>query len=228
MTTSKGRKRKLSCYRSKQKNPGNGVETVKHFKPNYVKIIHSEIDSDDEIIDVENSSGEIFQITDTSQNYSQNQSDETMETDRIVSNDGCECSEYSPTFKELCLKELKESDLLDIIVGNLYDTSQLHDFMCFLHDLKSGQLPSDNIVFLLLLEQVKFQNCCNTVAMRYGDRKKLFWTIVYRLCKGSGLKFFSGSKNWGQLVNKEAQKSMYDPDLSKINFAVPDEKVLCD
>ena len=120
-----------------------------------------------------------------------------METDRIVINDGCESSEYSPTFKELCLKELKESDLLDIIVGNLYDTSQLHDFMCFLCDLKLGRLPSDYIVFLLLFERVQFQNCCNTVGMRYGDRMKLFWTIVYRLCKGSGLKFFSGSKKLG-------------------------------
>ena len=75
---------------------------------------------------------------------------------------------------------------------------------------------------------MKFQNCINTVGMRYGDKTKLFWTIVYRLCKGSELKFFSGSKNWGQVVNKECIKSVYNPDLAKINFAVLDEKVLHD
>ena len=51
---------------------------------------------------------------------------------------------------------------------------------------------------------------------------------MYRLCKGSGLKFFSSSKNWGQVVNKETDRSIYDPDVSKINFAVPDKKVLHD
>ena len=64
--------------------------------------------------------------------------------------------------------------------------------------------------------------------MRYGAKTKLFWSIVYRLCKSSRLKFFSGLKNWGQVVNKESEKSLYYPELSKINFAVPDEKVLRD
>ena len=64
--------------------------------------------------------------------------------------------------------------------------------------------------------------------MRYSDRTKLFWTVVYRLCKGSGLKYFSGPKNWGQVVNKECDKSHYNPSTAKLNFAVPDEKVLTD
>ena len=74
---------------------------------------------------------------------------------------------------------------------------------------------------------MRFNNCTNTAGMRYGKKSKMFWTIVYRLCKESGLKLFSGSKNWGQVVNKECEKSKYLPDNVKINFAVPDEKVLC-
>ena len=62
--------------------------------------------------------------------------------------------------------------------------------------------------------------------MRYCGLTKKFWTIVYRLCKGVGLKFFSGEKNWGQVVNKSTSKSKYASINSKINFAVPDEKVL--
>ena len=57
---------------------------------------------------------------------------------------------------------------------------------------------------------------------------KLFWSIVYRLCKGVGLKFFGGLKNWGQVISKQCPKSNYDPKISKINFAVPSEKVLRD
>ena len=35
-------------------------------------------------------------------------------------------------------------------------------------------------------------------------------------------------KNWEQVVTKHAIKSKYSPDLSKVNFAVPDEKILRD
>ena len=84
----------------------------------------------------------------------------------------------------------------------------------------------DNIVFILMLERAKFQSCKNTVAMRYSRVTKLFWSIVYRLCKSSGLKFFSGEKNWGQVVACDTARSIYDPDKSKINFAVPSESVL--
>ena len=62
--------------------------------------------------------------------------------------------------------------------------------------------------------------------MRYRKVTKLFWSIVYRLCKGVGLKFFGGEKNWGQVVNRNSEKSKYSPNKSKINFAVPHEKVL--
>ena len=149
-----------------------------------------------------------------------------MDTNSYVDTDPSDVFTNCPNFKEQCLEEVKQSDLLDVIIDKLHHTSQLHDFMCLLWDLKCGRLPCDNIVFLLLLECMKFQNCENIVGMRYGDKTKLFWTIVYRLCKGSRLKFFSGSKNWRQVVNKETDRSIYDPDVSKINFAVPDEKVL--
>ena len=62
--------------------------------------------------------------------------------------------------------------------------------------------------------------------MRYRKVTKVFWSIVYRLCKGAGLKFFSGEKNWGQVVSKECARSNYHPNKSKINFAVPSERVL--
>ena len=40
--------------------------------------------------------------------------------------------------------------------------------------------------------------------------------------------FWREKKNWGQVVTKHAIKSKYSPDLSKVNFAVPDEKILRD
>ena len=49
---------------------------------------------------------------------------------------------------------------------------------------------------------------------------------MYRLLKGKGIRFFSGPKNWGQVVSKDAQLGNYDPKCSEINFAVPDERYL--
>ena len=60
--------------------------------------------------------------------------------------------------------------------------------------LECGKLPADNIVVQLLFDRARFQTCGNTVAMRYRDVTKTFWSIVYRLCKGSGLKFLEEKK----------------------------------
>ena len=126
-----------------------------------------------------------------------------------------------------CVKQIKESDVLDNLFQKLHRVGLLNDFMNFMRNLESSELPMDNIVFILMMDRVRFQNCPNAVGMRYGKKSKMFWTIVYRLCKESGLKFFAASKNWGQVVNKECEKSKYSSDNAKINFAVPDEKVLC-
>ena len=77
-----------------------------------------------------------------------------------------------------------------------------HEFVLLMEQLSSGELPANNIVLLLLLDRVRFQRSGNTVGMRYRKVTKLFWSIVYRLCKGVGLKFFGGEKNWGQVVSK--------------------------
>ena len=59
--------------------------------------------------------------------------------------------------------------------------------------------------------------------MRFRDVTKKFWLVVYRLLKGKGIRFFSGPKNWGQVVSKEAKLGCYDPRNAEINFAIPDE-----
>ena len=126
------------------------------------------------------------------------------------------------------MDKLLNTNLLRDLVNLLSDSGQLRDFMDLLEHIREKSMPCTNIAFVLLLERVHFQSCMNTVGMRYSDLTKKFWSIVYRLCKGVRLKFFSGEKNWGQVVMKKSRKSRYHPADSKINFAVPDEKVLRD
>ena len=152
---------------------------------------------------------------------------EVTKEDEFQVVENVQCNE-EPSFKVKCMKKLKDDILIEKLVDNFDLEGNLEDFVNLIEQLANGHLPCNNIVLLLLLDRVRFQKCGNTVGMRYRKVTKLFWSIVYRLCKGVGLKFFGGSKNWGQVVAKECGKSKYEPHLSKINFAVPDEKVLRD
>ena len=73
-------------------------------------------------------------------------------------------------FVESCAKEFKESDVLENLFHKLQRVGLLNDFMNFMCNLESGDLPMDNIVFILMMDQVQFHNCPNTVGMRYGKK----------------------------------------------------------
>ena len=81
-------------------------------------------------------------------------------------------------------------------------TIVLNDFMIPLRQLVSGSLPVNNIAFLLCLERAKWQSLCSTAAMRFRNVTMKCWSVVYRLLKGRGIRFFSGSKNWGHVISK--------------------------
>ena len=230
MQTSKGRKMKLSCYKSKQKKERRESEKKK-FPRNFVKITYSSSSDEEVELDVEEMSSSSVESSDENGNdifSSDSNLDGLADALEETIHDTESNDEFISREKHLenCIKEIKESDFLDRLFNKLQKVGLLNDFTTFLHNLESGKLPMDNIVFILMMDRVRFQNCGNTVRMRYGKKSKMFWTIVYRLCKESGLKFFSGSKNWGQVVNNECGKSKYFRDTAKLNFAVPDEKVL--
>ena len=230
MQTSKGRKRKLSCYKSKQRKKEERVKKI-IFPQNIVQITYSSSSDEDVELDVEKMSSSSVESSDdnrddifSSDSNLDGLADDLEET--IQDRQSNEESMSREKHLDNCIKEIKESDFLEKLFKKLQKVGLLNDFTTFMRNLESGKLPMDNIVFILMMDRVRFQNCTNTVGMRYGKKSKLFWTIVYRLCKESGLKFFSGSKNWGQVVNNECGKSQYSPDTAKVNFAVPDEKVL--
>ena len=181
-------------------------------------------DSDDDCLDVEHDSYEDCPLSSTCEESDDNDSHEILQSS--LGDDSVPSVENS--FVQQYMAELLDNNFLESLLMKLDEHGHLNDFMMLLKLLQSGEFPMDNIVFILLLERIRFQKCQNTVGMRYSDRTKLFWTVVYQLCKGSGLKFFSGPKNWGQVVNNECDKSHYNPSTANLNFTVPDEKILRD
>ena len=188
----------------------------KNFKQNYVKVSYAS-DSDDDCLDVEHNSYEECPLSVTCEQSDDNDLHEKLQSSF--------CNDIPPsglnTFVQQCMSKLVDNNFLESLLMKLEEHGHLNDFMMLLKLLQSGEFPMDNIVFILLLECIRFQKCTNTVGMRFSDRTKLFWTVVYRLCKGSGLKFFSGPKNWGQVVNKECDKKPLRSNKCKVEFHSP-------
>ena len=226
--TSVGRKWKLSLYPSKKKKRKTNVKRKgSYLKPNYMHI--TEASSDENVqVTTSSSEGDFESPMNTPEGYSVESSVDEVGDTTQENNDGKGDSSVQHEFSAVdeFVKYVKESDLLDNLGKVLYESDVLFNFLNLMELLSTKALPCDNIVFVLLLERVKFQMCKSTVGMRYSEQTKSFWSIVYRLCKGIGLKFFSGAKNWGQVVKRETTKSNYEPSKAKVNFAVPHENIL--
>ena len=194
------------------------------LNPSYTKLENEEIDK---YVDVVNSTSE----TDINVTFDYDSGEEmNTYTPSIESTSIPDGSKYESNedFKEECIRQLRDDVLLRKLVDYLDVEGNLNDFMMLIKQLASGDLQANNIVLLLLLDRVRFQDTENTVGMWYRSLTKLFWSVVYQLCKGVGLKFFGGEKNWGQVVSQTSKKSQYSPKKSNINFAVPDDKILRD
>lgn len=57
--------------------------------------------------------------------------------------------------------------------------------------------------------------------MEYGCESMKFWKVAYRLFHGKTLRFMSEAKSVGQVIDWSSSKGLYDPQKTKINFAVP-------
>lgn len=123
--------------------------------------------------------------------------------------------------KENCVTILE--DLIPGIYDYLAGTELLPDFVNFLKILSTQKFPLDNIAFRLLLDVSHWYSCGSTNRMTYSNQTKLFWRVGYKLFHGSFLRFMSGGKNEGRLIQEQ---NHLDPTLAIINFAVPDEKII--
>ena len=110
-----------------------------------------------------------------------------------------------------CCCELRNVEFVRNLVWKLYTSHCLQDFMFLVKQIANGNLSPLNIAFLLCLEHVRWQSLKSTTQMKYRDVTKTFWLVVYQLLKGKGLRFFSGPKNFGQVVSKDKTRGKYDP-----------------
>ena len=196
--TAKGRKRKLSCYKSrnarkrkmekidiieeKMSLSSSSESSEEEINTNLIPTTVEQASDTDVLVEVKH--GESSVSEKENETLSQILSDSEIEEGKSMNLDKSENKDGNEeSFREKCLKELRSDELLVNMIDKLERCNKLNDFMKLMRHLSTGAIGMDNIVLILLLERAKFQSCKNTVAMRYSKVTKLFWLIVHRLCK---------------------------------------------
>merc|ERR1712082_576993 len=94
-------------------------------------------------------------------------------------------------------QELKDViAILPKVITALKEIDREKDFICILNNIANGQITG-HIALHLLLDVGQFLRQQTVHSMRYSDISKNFWTLVQKICKGKGLRFFSGLKGTG-------------------------------
>ena len=144
----------------------------------------------------------------------------------VESSDGVTNSDFLEAYFQACVEALTDKEMVDSLVRRLHETDALDQFIILVTSLAAGMFDPENIVFLLCLERCHFETLKTTTQMRYRDKTKLFWKLLYKETSGKAIRMASGPKSKGAVVEKISQRGHYDPKEAKANFAVPDVKVL--
>jgi hypothetical protein len=116
--------------------------------------------------------------------------------------------------------------LIPSVVETMKNHGQLETWIQFNQLLSTQSFPMDNIAFLLFLDVVRWYGTTSTTQMRYNDTAvNKFWRTGYKMLHGKWLRYMSGPKNKGDLVNRLSAPGEFDSKGSRINFSVPFAKI---
>jgi len=149
-------------------------------------------------------------------------SDNEMNTDPLMDTSPDRSVDVSSALEKL-------EYLLPKVVQTLIESGHIDTYIKFNELLANDQMPMRNICYLLFLDLIEWFSVSdrNTSCMRYIFPETLqFWQIGLRLFHGKFIRFMSGTKNQGQILDQTSEKGYFDPACSFINFAVPSQTTL--
>ena len=116
--------------------------------------------------------------------------------------------------------ELKE--ILPKLIPVLEKEGQLDSFRKFAKSMADGKLLPRNTGYQMFLDVAEWYSTYSTTQMqyKYPDTTK-FWTAFYCLFQGKWLRFMSGPKGMGSVIDGTAERGSTRPGDSKINLAIP-------
>jgi hypothetical protein len=116
--------------------------------------------------------------------------------------------------------------LIPAVIESMRAEGYDKEFLKFFQLVSKNKFPMKNIALQLWLEVVKWFASDSTTEMRYSENTKKFWKLGYRLFGGQFVYFMSGSKNRNSVLTGQAERGIYSPTTSEINFAVPGKDIL--
>ncbi|XP_052268567.1 uncharacterized protein LOC127869949 [Dreissena polymorpha] len=209
-------------YKAKRKSHRELFKDNDNRDTNWVIDMNSQIQSDN----APNPMNDIFDKEENNNKCSATQTQNvTVENCTQTENDYASNILTNPNIANNIAKELKE--MVDVVVEKLSLHSKLHlTLLTFFKLIVMDLFPLDNIALMLWSDVVRWFDTSNTTHMRYSEDTKLFWKIGWRLFGCRFVNFMAGFKNQSEYSLGISEKSKYSPKTSKINFAVPDIKVL--
>ena len=106
--------------------------------------------------------------------------------------------------------------------ANFKNSETLDVFMIFLKLVGLGNFPMNNITLRLFFDVVGWYSLQTTCSMTYSEESEMFWRTGFQLFHDKFINSMSGFKNKGHANENVCTSGIYDPQQSKINFAVPD------
>ena len=136
-----------------------------------------------------------------------------------------EISEFMPLRDDGFEEQL--INLMPSVVETLKDSGHIESFVKFCNLLGNKDFPLDNICFLLFLDVVHWFSSETSAEMRFKFPETVkFWQIGHRLFHGKFLRFMSGLRNTGNILDGSSERGRIEPLNSQINFAVPSRQNL--
>lgn len=113
------------------------------------------------------------------------------------------------------------------MISSLKQAGRFETFLKFPKLITEDKFPLDNIAFLLFLGVVTWYSENNSSQMKCDISETVqFWRNGHKLFHGRFLRFMSGPKNQGQILQGVTYRGVYDLRESRINFVVPSNQVL--
>ena len=176
LDTAKGRKRKLSCYKSRnarkrriekmdiseQEIPSASSSSSdcseEEVNMNLIPTIVEQASDSDVLVEIKHGDSSLSEKDyETLSEILSDSEIEDSEKTNMEESENMDGSEES--FRDKCLKELRSDELLLNIIEKLEKSNKLNDFMKLMRHLSTGEIGMDNIVWILMLERAKFQSC---------------------------------------------------------------------
>ena len=109
------------------------------------------------------------------------------------------------TKKHGALLRMMDEQVLKNLIEVLKEANLLSSFIKLIEELASKRLEPTNMAVLGALERAKLSSLRSSIGMVYDPRWKQFCQVLYRIVKGKGIRFLSGSHHHGHVIQGESK-----------------------